>query len=266
MQSSLAEEMEPPLEIEHVLPATVLPHAPPSRWLSRRERIAEWMDEPGIDAAAHLQALRGVARLNWISGCVGRIWSRLHRVAKAQGLKRLTLIDVATGGGDLPIALARRARRSGIELEATGVDVSAQALEFARKKARTSGESVRFEKADVLKDGLPGRFDVAISSLFLHHLAEDEAVQVLRSMKGAAKRLALVNDLVRSPVCYAQVWLASRTVSRSPIVHFDGPASVRSAFSVDEALRLADEAGLDGAAATPIFPCRFLLAWSPPST
>jgi hypothetical protein len=98
-------------------------------------------------------------------------------------------------------------------------------------------------------------------SLFLHHLSEDEAVALLANMATAARHLILVNDLARSRFNYAAVWVACRVLSRSPVVRFDGPASVRSAFTPAEALQLAERAGLHGATALARFPCRFLMSW-----
>jgi 2-polyprenyl-3-methyl-5-hydroxy-6-metoxy-1,4-benzoquinol methylase len=261
---SYVESRELPLGASDRLAAERPVSRVPSPGLAQRHRVDELMDDPEIDENSHRKALRGLARLNRISGSVTRIWRPIYRLAKSQGLKRITLLDIATGGGDVPIALARLARRAGIELQATGVDVSQQALDFATAQARAKGEAVDFRKVDILNDELPGPYDVAICSLFLHHLREPHALHVLRAMKESTTRLAIVNDLVRSRLTYAQVWLASRMVSRSPIVHFDGPASVRAAFTMDEALELAHRAGLRGAEATPTFPCRFLLTWSPP--
>ena len=70
----------------------------------------------------------------------------------------------------------------------------------------------------------------------------------------------LVNDLARSRFGFVGVWLASRFLTRSPVVRFDGPASVRSAFTRAEALALAERAGLTGATAQRSFPARFLLS------
>jgi hypothetical protein len=70
-----------------------------------------------------------------------------------------------------------------------------------------------------------------------------------------------VNDLARSRFNYCAVWLASRLLTRSRVVRFDGPASVRSAFTPKEALALASHAGLSGATVQGKFPCRFLLSW-----
>jgi len=105
---------------------------------------------------------------------------------------------------------------------------------------------------------------VVTCSLFLHHLSEDDAVALLRRMADAAGALVLVNDLARSRFNYLAVWATCHALSRSRVVRYDGPASVRSAFTPREALGLAEKAGLAGATVRRRFPCRFLLTWRKP--
>ena len=115
---------------------------------------------------------------------------------------------------------------------------------------------------DAIRDPLPDGFDVVTCSLFLHHLSDDDAGTVLRRIKDAAGRLVLVNDLARSRFNFLAVWLACHLTTRSRVVRFDGPASVRSAFTPAEAAALAGRAGMTGATVSHRFPCRFLLSWS----
>ena len=81
----------------------------------------------------------------------------------------------------------------------------------------------------------------------------------------AARRLVLVNDLRRTRFGFALAHLACRLLTRSPIVHHDGPLSVRAAFTSEEALELALEAGLAGAMISHHWPQRFLLSWRKPA-
>jgi hypothetical protein len=99
-----------------------------------------------------------------------------------------------------------------------------------------------------------------ISNLFLHHLAHDDAVVLLKKMSEAAPAL-VVNDLARGPAGYAAAVVGTRLLSRSPVVHTDGPRSVRAAFTVGEARLLAQRAALDGARVEPVFPYRWRLDW-----
>lgn len=231
---------------------------------AQRVRIPELMDDPAIDPQAHAVALKGLARLNRLSDSVGVLWPAIRDLARQRPQHPLKILDVATGGGDLPIQLAQRGQRAGIRLHVEGCDISATAQQQATRAAQEAGVYVHFFCQDVLRDPLPTGYDVVLSSLFLHHLAEAEIVQLLQSMRAASTGLILINDLLRNALNYALVWLGTRLVTRSPIVHFDGLASVRSALTVRELQSLAEQAGLDGATVRPRHPCRMLLHWQQP--
>lgn len=95
------------------------------------------------------------------------------------------ILDVATGTGDLALALARRCP----EAEVTGLDLSAAMLAEARRKAeaRGAGERVRFEEGDA--EAMPfGEevFDVVTVAFGVRNFGDLEAglremVRVLRT-------------------------------------------------------------------------------------
>lgn len=223
--------------------------------LARRDRIPERMDDPGLDPGEHRRALAGLARLNGWSRGAGVLWRPIYRAAREAAPRPLRVLDVATGGGDVPRAIERLSDRAGVSVEVAGCDISPTAVAAARARGLPAFAH------DALRDPLPAGYDVVTCSLFLHHLSDDEAVTLLRRMGEAAGSLVLVNDLARSRFGYAGVWLACRLLSRSPVVRSDGPASVRSAYTPTEALALAGRAGLAGATVGRRFPCRYLLEW-----
>jgi 2-polyprenyl-3-methyl-5-hydroxy-6-metoxy-1,4-benzoquinol methylase len=239
------------------VPAT---ESTPKRFLAQRERQPEWMDEPDIDPVLHRQALAGLARLNACGRSSGMLFGALRRF-KQQPLR---ILDVACGGGDVTLKLARRAAREGSHWEFSGVDKSATALDVAAKRAAAAGVKVKFQPLDVLADDVPGGFDVIICSLFLHHLSDEEALCLLRRMAVAARSLVVISDLHRSRLNYAMTLAACQLATRSPVVHKDGPLSIRAAFSLSEARALAESAGLTGARVRPQFPVRWLLEWNKP--
>ena len=231
-------------------------------WLTahfRRERTPEIMDEPGLDPAAHRAALADLARINRVSLSAAILWPPLCRLARRHPGKTLRVLDVATGGGDVPVELWRRAERAGLDVRLFGCDISPTALDVARANAAKGGAAVKFFRHDVLKAALPGRYDAVACSLFLHHLSADEAAAVLARMAACSDGSVLVNDLDRSALGYALAWLGTRALSRSPVVRFDGPVSVRSAFTPREARALAVRAGLKGVRVGRRWPFRFLL-------
>jgi 2-polyprenyl-3-methyl-5-hydroxy-6-metoxy-1,4-benzoquinol methylase len=226
-----------------------------------RHLEAELMDDPGLDPAVHRRALAGLVRLNAWSGSVNILWPSIRDLARSGNGRSIRILDVATGAGDVPIGLWRLAARAGIPVEIHGCDLSPVAVAEAEERARTAGAAVTFFRHDALREPLPRGFDVVTCSLFLHHLSETDAVTLLAALGRAAGRLVLVNDLARGQWNLALVWLATRLLTRSPVVRADGPLSVRAAFTPAEALRLADQAGLAGATVRRRWPCRFLLSW-----
>jgi 2-polyprenyl-3-methyl-5-hydroxy-6-metoxy-1,4-benzoquinol methylase len=229
--------------------------------LSLRHRLPELMDQPGLDQQLHQQALDGLRRVNRVSRSAGIFWPALRALAKHSGGDGLHVLDVACGGGDVSLSLAVRARQTGIRLRIDGCDVSGVAVQHAELQAARAGVETSFFRCDVLSYPLPLGYDAVICSLFLHHLDEEQAVGLLRNMAGAARRLVLVNDLRRTRAGYVLAWVGCRLLSRSPIVHHDGPLSVRAAFSLCEVAQLAEQAGLSGASISRRWPQRFLLSW-----
>ncbi len=227
----------------------------------QRRRRPEVMDQPGLDQGRHFQALRGLERINFFSRSAAILWPPLERLARSAAPRPVRVLDLATGAGDVPIRLWRRARRARLPLEIDGCDVSPAAVAFARQRAAERGAAVGFFETDALGGPLPTGYDVLLSSLFLHHLEDEQAVAVLRRMADAARRLVLVNDLVRSRAGLALAYLGTRLLSWSDVVHTDGPLSVEAAFTLDEARALAERAGLTGATAARRWPCRYLLTW-----
>jgi 2-polyprenyl-3-methyl-5-hydroxy-6-metoxy-1,4-benzoquinol methylase len=228
-----------------------------------RQMTPERMDDPALDPREHARALVGLARINRWTGSAGMLWPTLREEARSLG-RPLRLLDVATGSGDIPVSLAKRALRTGIKLDVSGCDVSETAIVAATRRATKANVKATFFRHDVLIDPLPTGYDIITASLFLHHLTEDDVIRVLKTMADAAGRMVVISDLSRGSFNLGLVWIGCRLLSRSPVVHFDGPVSVKAAFTPKEASELATRASLTGATVTPRFPCRWLLTWKKP--
>jgi 2-polyprenyl-3-methyl-5-hydroxy-6-metoxy-1,4-benzoquinol methylase len=224
------------------------------------------MDRPGLLETSHREALVGLRRVNALSQTAAVLWRALAATGLPQaGSQPLRILDVAAGGGDVLIGLARQARRCGVSLEGRGYDISATAVAHAQAAAqRADLTNVEFDRHDALIHAIEEPFDVVICTLFLHHLADRDAVELLRRMSRIARRTVLVDDLLRTRRGYLLAWTGCRLLTRSEIVRFDGPLSVRSAYRLTEARELADRAGLAGATICRHWPERFLLSWRKP--
>jgi len=222
------------------------------------------MDQPGLDAAEHARALRGLERINRLSGSAGILWPSLRDLARSAGAEGIRVLDIATGAGDVPLRLWRKARNSGVRMRIAGCDRSLVAVETGRRRAADAGADVEFFPLDLFADPLPPDYDAITCSLFLHHSHDSQALELLRRLAATARRLVLINDLARGLPGYTLAWLGARVLSRSLVVHTDAPLSVRAAFTPNEAVALAWQAGMTGATVERRWPCRFLLTWAKP--
>lgn len=228
--------------------------------LTIRNLQPEMMDQPGLDAQRHRQALRGLGRINFWSRSAEILWRPLRNLQSDLG-RSIRVLDLACGGGDVLWRLANKARRAGLPMEFAGCDISRVAFEYARERTHSAKVNLSFFVTDVLREPLPAGFDVIVSSLFLHHLTDEQAVLLLKKMADQAERLILVNDLLRSPLGLLLAYVGTRLLSLSPVVHCDGPRSVAGAFTRSEMSALAGRAGLEGATLAERWPRRFLLSW-----
>lgn len=211
--------------------------------LPRVRNAVELLEAP--PSAADLeQSLSDIARLN---RCFGGAWVTLSHLIRLLGARRdepVTVIDVGSGGADIPIRLVRWARRRGRRLRVIALDRDGRILAVARRRAAAYPE-IAFVQADALQLPLrPRGVDAAISSLTLHHLEPDAAPGLLAEMARVSRHGFVVNDLIRSRAAYALVWLATRLFAGNPISRHDGPLSVLRAYTAGEIGALAEQAGI----------------------
>jgi hypothetical protein len=103
--------------------------------------------------------------------------------------------------------------------------------------------------------------DVVFSTLFLHHLADEDAAALLSRMRDAAARAVVVSDLRRTSLGCLFAWVGCRLLSRSHVFHVDGARSIAAALTTREARDLARRARLSGADVDEVWPQRWLLVW-----
>jgi ubiquinone/menaquinone biosynthesis C-methylase UbiE len=213
------------------------------------ERLAdarELLDGPLDDAAALRANLRDLRRINRLIGGVDL--SRRAIAALSAGVADLSILDVGTGGADIPVALLEDARRRGRVLRMTAVDNRAEVLVAAREACpEIEGiDGLALELADGAS--LPyadGTFDIAHASLMLHHLEPADAVPFLTELARVSTRGVVLNDLSRGRALVAGAWLLSRLMTRCRYTRHDAPLSVRRAYTAAEARELLLAASLE---------------------
>ena len=210
--------------------------------LPRETETTERMDAPDLPPAQLAGALRNLTRLNTCFGGF-RVAARFTARHLALRGKGITLLDVATGGADIPIGLVRRARAAGQRLRVVALDLHPQTVALARERCRPFPE-ITLVRADAR--ALPARarsVDLVLCNLTLHHFDERGAVQVLAEMARVSRTALLVNDLRRSRLGLLLTTLLL-SLCRNPLTRADGPLSFRRAFTLEEIRGVVERAGL----------------------
>uniref|UniRef100_C6E441 Methyltransferase type 11 n=1 Tax=Geobacter sp. (strain M21) TaxID=443144 RepID=C6E441_GEOSM len=209
----------------------------------RKRTGLEFLDLPADVCSA--EELEGtLADLRVVNRYLGDTRALLkHLSAHMDGNEAVSMLDVATGSADLPVAVADWARKRGIGISLTGVDINLRSIDIARKVTAGYPE-ITLKVADALALPFPDRsFDYVVCSKMLHHMKDPEAVSLIREMLRVARRGFLVIDLRRSWIAYGLIYLLTRIFTRNRITRYDGPLSVLKSFTAAELADLATKAG-----------------------
>lgn len=207
--------------------------------MQRQAGAAELLDGP-LDPSQLAGNLDDLARFNRHGGELS--WALLRRLQP--GNSAVSLLDVGTGGADIPRDLLRRAEGAELELTVTATDVRPEILEVARaRSAGMANLSIRLAEADRL-DFADDTFDVVHSSLLMHHLEPQAVVVLLREMRRVARRGVIVNDLDRRRHWWVFARLLGLVATRNAYTRYDAPLSVARAYRADEITAMAAAARL----------------------
>ncbi|MGF1574092.1 MAG: methyltransferase domain-containing protein [Sumerlaeia bacterium] len=218
----------------------------------------EWMDQPAVGQGELAQAIVGLQRLNRLGFAAQLLASACDANRFSPANPPARILDVACGNGGELRALHHYYRR---QPECVGADVN---TEFIAQGELISSTGIRFVQADVIAPGALtklGQFDLITCSLFLHHLAENQIITLLRNLKAQCRGRIVISDLHRSALAWFGIGIASRVVTRSPIVHCDALLSVQAGFTIPEFQALLFKAGLERAELNAKFPFRLLATW-----
>jgi SAM-dependent methyltransferase len=191
----------------------------------QRKVAAELLDDDLGSASEIAATLADLRRINnWFGGTRAMI-RLLRRVACASRSRQLSVLEVGAGAGDVSLAAQKVLAREGIKLRITLLDRVSSHLP-AGVTDSISGDALHLPFRDAA-------FDVVSSSLLAHHFTPDNVRLFAHEALRVARRAVLIDDLVRSRVHLALVYLGL-PLFRSRLTWHDAPASVRQAYTVGE--------------------------------
>jgi 2-polyprenyl-3-methyl-5-hydroxy-6-metoxy-1,4-benzoquinol methylase len=208
--------------------------------LERSERT-EMMDDQSLSQQEMEAVLRYLDRVNRWFGGHSLVLKRLQTWSeKLPKNRRLSILDVGTGSGDLPLAISRWAEKKGRRVRVVGLEKSPD-WSFVAKRRCAHDTSIEIQTGDVFD--VNDRFDFVVSSLVLHHIGPTQQMDFLRHCDRLSAQGIFISDLERSWSNLVAV-KASSFLWGNHVVRYDAPLSVRRSLTLGEAESLIERANL----------------------
>ncbi|MBI2395884.1 MAG: methyltransferase domain-containing protein [Deltaproteobacteria bacterium] len=206
----------------------------------------EWLDDPGFDERLRVRTLERLDRMNEALGSYDAFFAAIEPViarARAAGVARPTIVDLASGHAMFAVAMALRfgAREGLVRVVAT--DLAPEYLGIGRARARELAipeHALSFVPHDALdlrdlpaKVGSP--IDVVTCTQTLHHFPPGMVARLFAEASSAARHGAVLVDGERNPFTLVTVAALSAALGRGslPFLH-DAFVSIRRMFTEQE--------------------------------
>lgn len=224
-----------------------------------RSQKLERIDTGDYTAEEYDRFLHDIRLVNRFAGDNWALSKTLLREIKKENLQEFSVLDVGAGSGELLRTVAKFARKEKRKTRLFGLELN------ERSAAAILEESGKFEEINSIQGdalSLPfedDSFDYAISSLFTHHLTDENIIQTLSEMSRVSRQKVFVIDLHRHPAAYAFYKMFCVTFRISPLVREDGSLSILRGFKDEELEHLAQKADLKDVSIEKHFPYRLVL-------
>ncbi|WP_127140656.1 methyltransferase domain-containing protein [Flagellimonas marinaquae] len=210
-----------------------------------RSDATELMDDFSMKGELLRDTLDKLGKINkWLGGNHVTL-NGLRQLLKNQPKDRvLTIVDLGCGHGDILRLIADFGRKHNYSFELIGIDANQDAIEYADELS-VAYEELSFRSVDVFSEEFRAmEYDIVLSTLFLHHLNEDEIQALLNTVTTKAKLGVVINDLHRSSMAYGLFKLLGLVISNHMIVQ-DGLTSILRAFKRKEIEQISSQLNLN---------------------
>lgn len=226
----------------------------------QRSNQLEHLDVGDYTADEYEQCISELQVVNKWMGDAWTLRKTLLRSIQANNLKHFSVLDVGAGSGELLRVVASWARENSLSFSGVGLELNDRSAVSIKEESIAFPE-IRAIRADALRLPFADQsFDFVISSLFTHHLTNDQIVENLREMSRVAARSIFVIDLHRHPVAYLLYTTLGKLVLHTRLVREDGALSILRGFKPGELERLASLAKLSKFQVERYFPFRLVLS------
>ncbi len=205
-----------------------------------RSNEEEIMDDLDMEGGLLIDTLDKIASINkWLGG--NRLTVQgVNELIKSHTKSEITIVDLGCGNGDMLRELADVGRNKKLKLKLIGIDANQATIDYAVKLS-TKYSNISYMKLDVLSDAFNNiDYDIALSTLFLHHFKNDVALNLMKSLVSKARIGVIVNDLHRHALAYYLFKFITLFINNR-MVKKDGLISILRGFRRKELEQFAEQ-------------------------
>jgi SAM-dependent methyltransferase len=197
---------------------------------SYKKELLDRDDIPFADIKQNMKELDFInAKLGGHKITLEGLRAMIKRVKAKEGNKeKLSVLEIGCGGGDNLRVIKKYCEKRNIAVQLGGVDINLHCIEFARSRKENKG--IEFIASDYKLINPSPKPDIIFNSLFCHHFADKEMMEILAWMKAHSRIGFFINDLHRHPFAYYSIKWLTTLFSKSYLVKNDAPLSVLRGF------------------------------------
>lgn len=168
-----------------------------------RTDITEWMDRDSLPADERTRMVHQLDTVNRVLFSYVRqalILKPLIGAVHTGERRAVRMLELASGAGELLLALDRYARWLDLPVELTGSDIVQTHVDAANTEATSGGHRARFRRLDAMdlaRDLTPGAYDIVFMVQAAHHFSAGQLATMVAQARLAGARYFVIIDGVR---------------------------------------------------------------------
>lgn len=204
---------------------------------TRQVDLVELMDKADCNPKKLKNTYRQFSTINALLSQWKLVYKTILRPLMRETQQVYTLLDIGFGGGDIPVALSGWAKKDGVNLKITAIEMDSRSVDFVQELPENPNIEYRHcNSSDLVRESK--LFDFVISNHVIHHLDEVAFEATLKDAKSLAKRMVIFNDIERSDLGYLLFNIFSRPLFRDSFITEDGLTSIKRSYTKKELLKV----------------------------
>ena len=204
--------------------------------------------------------LYDIRLVNRFAGDRRALQKTLLKEIASENLPEFSVLDIGAGSGELLRDVGKFARKQKRSAKLFGLELNARSANAILEESKNYDEIKSIQANALTLPFADKTFDYAISSLFTHHLTDEQIIKTLQEIKRVVRRKIFIIDLHRHRSAYFFYKIFCIAFRISPLVRHDGSLSILRSFKPEELIELSQKAGLENISVRKIFPFRLVLS------